>query len=146
MGDQDIFAEEWRACLQAHLRHVVAEGDSANEQSLAEVLHEAGFADEEVSALRRKILAELGDKVPSEVLEHDSSLTAGGLAMEASQGVLAAEPSTGNEASTTPMGPINGEHDSATRPEMPETESESPDGLSEPGEDEPPPLVQMSLF
>lgn len=141
MGDQDIFAEEWRACLQAHLRHVVAEGDSANEQSLAEVLHEAGFADEEVSALRRQILAELGDKVPSEVLGHDSSLTAGGLAMEASQGVLAAEPSTGNEASSTPVGPINGEHEPATLPE-----SESPDGLSEPGEDEPPPLVQMSLF
>ncbi len=141
MGDQDIFAEEWRACLQAHLRHVVAEGDSANEQSLAEVLREAGFADEEVGALRLKILAELGREMPPEASERVSPSAIGGSGIEASEGASATDLSIGDEASMTDVKPISGEHDPATLPE-----SESPDGLSEPGEDEPPPLVQMSLF
>jgi hypothetical protein len=55
-GATNPFEAEWRACLEAHLQHVLVTGDKSNEITLLEVLKIAGFTDSEVSHLRRMTL------------------------------------------------------------------------------------------
>lgn len=52
------FDEAWRACLDAHLRYVIAVGDTLNERSLIEVLKATGYTDADVSQVRREVLGE----------------------------------------------------------------------------------------
>jgi hypothetical protein len=44
----DIFADEWRDCLQAHYTHVVRENDLKTLESLKTVMHEVGFRDRDL--------------------------------------------------------------------------------------------------
>ena len=50
MGER-IFAADWRACQEEHLRAVVAAGDGRNEATLVQLLQEIGFDAERLSAL-----------------------------------------------------------------------------------------------
>jgi hypothetical protein len=49
---EDVFADEWRACLRAHYKHVIRTGDHVTEPSLRVVMHQAGFDDSELAELR----------------------------------------------------------------------------------------------
>lgn len=72
-GATNPFEAEWRACLEAHLQHVLVTGDKSNEVTLLEVLKIAGFTEGEISRLRRATLGlteeevELGELVSVEV-------------------------------------------------------------------------------
>jgi len=70
MNTQDVFEDEWRACLRAHFFHVIRERDPGNEQSLVTVLLETGFTDEDITVMRAEALAELGWTID---LEGDSA-------------------------------------------------------------------------
>ena len=50
MGER-IFAADWRACQEEHLRAVVAAGDGRNEAALVQLLQEIGFDAERLTAL-----------------------------------------------------------------------------------------------
>ncbi|MCY3719898.1 MAG: hypothetical protein OXG07_10140 [Anaerolineaceae bacterium] len=50
MGER-IFAADWRACQEEHLRAVVAAGDGRNEVTLVQLLQEIGFDAERLTAL-----------------------------------------------------------------------------------------------
>lgn len=50
MGER-IFAADWRACQEEHLRAVVSAGDGRNEATLVQLLQEIGFDEERLSAL-----------------------------------------------------------------------------------------------
>ncbi|HVO41620.1 MAG TPA: hypothetical protein VMT34_03300 [Aggregatilineales bacterium] len=52
MPVQNIFYDDWRACLQAHYAHVVKEGDAVHEQSLTAVLGQTGFSPQDLEQLR----------------------------------------------------------------------------------------------
>lgn len=49
---QNVFADEWRECLRAHYQHVIRVQDKVTEPSLTVVMHEAGFSDADLRALR----------------------------------------------------------------------------------------------
>ena len=58
MGER-IFADDWRACQEQHLRAVLSAGDTRTEATLVQVLQDIGFSPER--------LAELGaEQAPAE--------------------------------------------------------------------------------
>ncbi len=50
MGER-IFASDWRACQEEHLRAVVAAGDVRNQATLVQVLQDIGFDADRLAAL-----------------------------------------------------------------------------------------------
>ena len=46
-----IFAEDWRACQEWHLRAVVAAGDTRTQSTLVQVLQDIGFSEEKLAEL-----------------------------------------------------------------------------------------------
>jgi hypothetical protein len=56
MSHNNLFQDEWRACLHAHYIHVLSEQDSNNEKSLITVLLDTGFTKDQIEAIRRDIL------------------------------------------------------------------------------------------
>ncbi len=42
---ENIFADEWMECLEAHYMHVIRIKDKVTEPSLSIVMHSAGFSD-----------------------------------------------------------------------------------------------------
>lgn len=49
---ENIFAEDWVACLEAHYMHVIRINDKVTEPSLSIVMHSAGFTDAQLAELR----------------------------------------------------------------------------------------------
>jgi hypothetical protein len=49
---ENIFADEWHECLQAHYMHVVRTNDRVTLPSLTVVMHQAGFSESELAELR----------------------------------------------------------------------------------------------
>ncbi len=49
---ENIFADEWRDCLEAHYMHVIRNNDRVTLPSLTLVMHQAGFNDSELAELR----------------------------------------------------------------------------------------------
>lgn len=79
---EDIFADEWRACLQAHYMHVVRNNDRVTEPTLRIVMHDAGFSDAELAELRVRATMHVDDVgadfVPNlDILQPSPSLTEG---------------------------------------------------------------------
>ncbi|MBI5668801.1 MAG: hypothetical protein HZC41_12410 [Chloroflexi bacterium] len=58
---ENIFAEEWRACLQAHYMHVVRANDRVTEPTLRIVMHDAGFTEAELAELRVRATMHVDD-------------------------------------------------------------------------------------
>lgn len=53
MADQkSVFSDDWRDCLRSHYKDVVQRNDRATEDTLVPVLHDVGFSDEELHALK----------------------------------------------------------------------------------------------
>jgi hypothetical protein len=123
MNAENIFEDEWRACLRAHFFHVIKEQDSGNERSLTTVLLETGFAEDEIEAMRAEALDESGWTA-----EADQEIA----------DVPAAEQELMEEAQLEIPVMADG---------APENESKSPELPVDADEDEPPgPPVQLSLF
>jgi len=49
---ENIFANEWVECLEAHYMHVIRINDKVTEPSLSIVMHSAGFSDAQLAELR----------------------------------------------------------------------------------------------
>ena len=49
---ENIFADEWIECLEAHYMHVIRINDKVTEPSLSIVMHDAGFSDAQLAELR----------------------------------------------------------------------------------------------
>ncbi len=144
MNTQNIFEDDWRACLRAHYAHVIKERDTNNETSLFTVLLETGFTEEDIIALRGEVLAELGwtpDGTPVEaveVLQDEQPVEAPGEpvgAVPVGETVSTAETLPAEELAPVPSEPPADEADAAP-------ENDQADGPDEP----PAPMVQMSLF
>lgn len=53
MSSEDrIFADDWRDCLREQYRYVIRQQDKRTEATLTEVLHEVGFSEDELAALK----------------------------------------------------------------------------------------------
>src|SRR5262245_25488191 len=83
MSSENIFLDDWYACLQAHLGYVVAKHDRSNEASLVVVLKRIGVEDEAIEQVRIQTLMALGREAellpPVEVVperENNSELEA----------------------------------------------------------------------
>ena len=50
MGER-IFADDWRACQEQHLRAVLSAGDTRTEATLVQVLQDIGFSSERLAEL-----------------------------------------------------------------------------------------------
>ena len=49
---ENIFADEWIECLEAHYMHVIRINDKVTEPSLSIVMQDAGFSDAQLAELR----------------------------------------------------------------------------------------------
>jgi hypothetical protein len=127
MNTQNIFEDEWRACLRAHLFHVIKERDTGNEDSLITVLLQTGFTDGEIAEMRAEALAELGWDTSGDA---DSAI----------------EP----EYDGVPENELHVETEAviAAKPDaLMESEAAALESVAEPDDDEPEgPPVQLSLF
>lgn len=56
-NDDNIFSDEWRACLHAHYLHVIRTDDAVTEPTLRSVLLQTGLTDADIERLRDEALA-----------------------------------------------------------------------------------------
>ena len=73
MGER-IFADDWRACQEQHLRAVLSAGDTRTEATLVQVLQDIGFSPEKLAELgaRQATVEEM--QQPEEVPEPVAAL------------------------------------------------------------------------
>ena len=58
---ENIFADEWVECLEAHYMHVIRIKDKVTEPSLSIVMHSAGFSDAQLGELRVRATMHVDD-------------------------------------------------------------------------------------
>ena len=58
---ENIFADEWLECLEAHYIHVIRIKDKVTEPSLSIVMHSAGFSDARLAELRVRATMHVDD-------------------------------------------------------------------------------------
>jgi hypothetical protein len=58
---EDIFADDWVECLEAHYMHVIRINDKVTEPSLSIVMHSAGFSDAQLAELRVRATMHMDD-------------------------------------------------------------------------------------
>lgn len=58
---ENIFADEWMECLEAHYTHVIRTQDRVTEPSLTIVMHSAGFTDKQLAELRVRATMHVDD-------------------------------------------------------------------------------------
>ncbi len=58
---ENIFADEWMECLEAHYMHVIRIKDKVTEPSLSIVMHSAGFSDAQLAELRVRATMHVDD-------------------------------------------------------------------------------------
>jgi hypothetical protein len=58
---ENIFADEWRECLQAHYMHVISTGDHVTQPSLTIVMQRAGFSEAELAEFRVRATMHVDD-------------------------------------------------------------------------------------
>ncbi len=58
---ENIFADEWVECLEAHYMHVIRINDKVTEPSLSIVMHSAGFSDSQLAELRVRATMHIDD-------------------------------------------------------------------------------------
>lgn len=58
---ENIFANEWIECLEAHYVHVIRTKDHVTEPSLTIVMHSAGFSDKQLAELRVRATMHVDD-------------------------------------------------------------------------------------
>ncbi len=115
MGER-IFAADWRACQEQHLRAVLSAGDTRTETTLVQVLQDIGFSPER--------LAELGAaQAPPEEIEQSEEMP------EPVAALSEVEPEPLAVAATLDEQPLPAEHDDAVNT-ADEDADEAPDQLS----------------
>src|SRR5215510_5552415 len=58
---EDIFADDWLECLEAHYMQVIRIHDKLTEPSLSIVMHSAGFSDAQLAELRVRATMHVDD-------------------------------------------------------------------------------------
>jgi hypothetical protein len=58
---ENIFADEWLECLEAHYMHVIRIKDKVTEPSLSIVMHSAGFSDKQLAELKVRATMHIDD-------------------------------------------------------------------------------------
>lgn len=58
---ENIFEAEWHECLEAHYMHVIRTRDKVTEPSLTVVMHQSGYDDSELAALRVRATMHMDD-------------------------------------------------------------------------------------
>lgn len=58
---ENVFANEWIECLEAHYMHVIRTKDKVTEPSLSIVMHSAGFSDAQLAELRVRATMHVDD-------------------------------------------------------------------------------------
>ncbi len=58
---ENVFANEWIECLEAHYMHVIRNKDKVTEPSLSIVMHSAGFSDAQLAELRVRATMHVND-------------------------------------------------------------------------------------
>jgi hypothetical protein len=58
---ENVFANEWVECLEAHYMHVIRTKDKVTEPSLSIVMHSAGFTDKQLAELRVRATMHVDD-------------------------------------------------------------------------------------
>ena len=58
---ENVFANEWVECLEAHFMHVIRTKDKVTEPSLSIVMHSAGFTDKQLAELRVRATMHVDD-------------------------------------------------------------------------------------
>jgi len=58
---ENVFADEWMECLEAHYMHVIRTKDKVTEPSLSIVMHSAGFSDKQLAELRVRATMHIDD-------------------------------------------------------------------------------------
>jgi uncharacterized protein len=58
---ENIFADEWMECLEAHYMHVIRINDKVTEPSLSIVMRSAGFSDAQLAELRVRATMHIDD-------------------------------------------------------------------------------------
>jgi hypothetical protein len=58
---ENVFADDWRECLQAHYMHVIRLKDKVTEPSLTVVMRDAGFNESELAELRVRATAHVDE-------------------------------------------------------------------------------------
>jgi hypothetical protein len=58
---ENVFANEWIECLEAHYMHVIRNKDKVTEPSLSIVMHSAGFSDAQLAELRVRATMHVDD-------------------------------------------------------------------------------------
>ncbi len=115
MGER-IFADDWRACQEQHLRAVLSAGDTRTETTLVQVLQDIGFLPER--------LAELGAaQAPPEEMEQSEEMP------EPVAALPEVEPEPLAVAATLDEQPLPAEHDEVVDT-ADEDADEAPDQLS----------------
>ena len=136
-----IFADDWRDCLREQYRYVVQQQDQRTEATLTDVLHEAGFSDDELAALRLEATMRAEDMPDDYVPEEIQTLVQGvDVAPEAPEAIPDEPPVVVVDEDEPEPAPL-------TFDELAAEESPEPlDEPDEPDEAEPDSPQQMSLF
>ncbi len=91
MSEGRIFADDWRDCLREQYKYVIRQQDHRTEATLTDVLHQVGFTDDELAALRLDATMRADDMPDDYVPEEVQAAYAGVDVPEASQ-MVADEP------------------------------------------------------
>lgn len=158
MSEQNIFGDEWRACLHAHYLDVLQKKDMRNEESLRSVLLQVGFTESELAAIREGVLRPHAEPAPEpEMIVLDP--------FAAAIDPVAAPPEPGGDMSDQPNQPkrtaedlalaklteelaavaaetTEAETDAAVEPPAEEPDADKPQDKPQ----EPPTVTQLSLF
>ncbi|HEX2907975.1 MAG TPA: hypothetical protein VHO69_13990 [Phototrophicaceae bacterium] len=161
---QNIFADEWRACLQAHYQHVVRNQDQVTEPSLRLVMLDAGFTESELAELRVRATMHVDDVGPDFVPDMNvlQPSTAPEAESQKTEPPAAEPPPTTfysfpqpietdyllpDEAAAVAQAELLGEDELLTAEELPEEAAPDAPLLSEsPDEPEPDAPQQLSMF
>jgi hypothetical protein len=140
---ENIFADEWRECLEAHYMHVVRTDDRVTLPSLTVVMHQAGFSESELAELRVRATMHV-DKADADFVPDLEILKASGQEAQAE--------SAASEQDAPVFAVPDMPEDAAAEFVPPEDEAEAePEDVIEPvpddiPEDDPDAPQQLSLF
>lgn len=76
-SDDRIFADDWRDCLREQYKYVIRQQDKRTEETLTSVLHDVGFDDDELRALKLEATMRAEDMPDDYVPDEVKSVHAG---------------------------------------------------------------------
>ncbi|MBZ0303290.1 MAG: hypothetical protein K8J31_26340 [Anaerolineae bacterium] len=140
-----IFADDWRDCLREQYRYVLQQQESRTEATLTQVLHEVGFSEDELAALKLDATLRAEDMPDDYVPEEVTQQYYAGVEVPDAAPVEAADEEALPDL-TSPMDDIDSEPEIVTFDEQVlEAPVEALEAGGEPDDDEDAPQ-QLSLF